>query len=64
MAAMFIKANQLRDRGFPESSIRQMCHMEGSPFFQKVKGGTWWCDSQKFDRWIDVLAKKKEIEYG
>ena len=57
---MIIKANQLRNRGLPESSIRQLCHMEGSPFFQKKAGGTWWVDEVKFDKFLDKLAARKE----
>lgn len=60
MAAMFIKANQLRDRGFPASKIRQMCHMKGSPFFQLSKGGTWWVMEEKFEKFLDTLAKEKD----
>lgn len=58
---MFIKAKDLQAEGFPASTIRQFCHMEGSPFFQKRIGGTWWCEREKFDKWIDKLSKQKEI---
>lgn len=57
---MIIKANKLRDRGLPESSIRQLCHMEGSPFFQKKPGGTWWVSEEKFEKFLDKLAERKE----
>lgn len=60
---MIVKANTLRERGLPDSSIRQLCHMEGSPFFQKKPGGTWWYDEAKFDKFLDKLAERKEI-YG
>ena len=58
---MIIKANKLRDRGLPDSSIRQLCHMEGRPFFQKQAKGTWWVDSEKFDKFLDELAERKEV---
>lgn len=58
---MIIKAIKLRDRGLPDSSIRQLCHMEGSPFFQKKPKGTWWCDTDKFDKFLDELAERKEV---
>jgi hypothetical protein len=61
---MIVKANTLRERGLPDSKIRQLCHMQGSPFFQTSKKGTWWVETNKLDRWFDELAKKKEIEYG
>lgn len=56
---MIIKANKLKDRGLPSSFIRQICHMEGSPFFQKKPKGTWWCDEAKFDKFLDKLAARK-----
>lgn len=55
-----IKANKLTERGLPMSKIRQLCHMQGSPFFQSGKGGTWWCDLEKFDKFLDKLAERKE----
>lgn len=58
---MIIKANKLRDRGLPYSKIRQFCHMKGSPFFQAIEGGTWYVDSDKFDKFLDQLSKKKEV---
>ena len=58
-----VKANSLRNRGLPDSSIRQMCHMVGSPFFQKVAGGTWWVDESKLDKWLDRLAGYKEEKH-
>jgi hypothetical protein len=58
-----IKAISLKERGLPESSIRQLCHMEGSPFFQKKSKGTWWCDEAKLDRFLDKLAQRKEVFY-
>jgi hypothetical protein len=61
---MIIKANKLREQGLPASKIRQMCHMKGSPFFQLSKGGTWWCDENKLERWLDELARQKGREYG
>jgi hypothetical protein len=57
---MIIKANKLRERGLPASKIRQFCHMQGSPFFQSCKGGTWWCETEKFDKFLDKLAKEKD----
>lgn len=57
---MYIKAKELTKRGFPESKVRQFCHMTGSPFFQTAKGGTWYCDEAKFDKWLDTLAERKE----
>ena len=57
---MYIKAKELTKRGFPESTIRQFEHMEGSPFFQKKAGGTWWCSEEKFDKWLDTLSERKE----
>ena len=57
---MIIKANKLRDRGLPESKIRQFCHMQGSPFFQTGKNGTWYVDEIKFDKFLDKLAMEKE----
>lgn len=56
---MYIKARELEQKGFPSSTIRQFCHMEGSPFFQKVAGGTWWVSLEKFERWIEKLAERK-----
>lgn len=58
-----IKANALKERGFPYSTIRQFCHMKGSPFFQKREGGTWWVDEKKLDKFLDKLAERKEV-YG
>lgn len=58
---MFVKAKTLTEKGFPASTIRQFCHMEGSPFFQKAPGGTWWCSEEKFDKWVDKLARNKEV---
>ena len=60
---MIIKANKLRDRGLPSSKIRQLCHMQGSPFFQTTEGGTWYVDTEKFDKFLDRLAERKET-YG
>lgn len=57
---MIIKANKLRDRGLPESKIKQLCHMEGSPFFQVKEKGTWYVDEIKFDKFLDKLAAMKE----
>lgn len=59
-----IKANSLTSRGLEPSTIRRYCHMKGSPFFQEKNGGTWRVDESKFDRWLDELAQRKEIEYG
>ena len=61
---MIIKAKDLRERGLPDSKIRQFCHMSGSPFFQTGKCGTWWVETKKFDAWLDELSRRKEIEYG
>ncbi len=55
-----IKAKHLRDRGFSEPQIRQLCHMYGSPFYQVAKKGTWWVDEDKLDRFLDKLAKEKD----
>ena len=55
-----IKANSLTKRGLEPSFIRQICHMEGSPFFQTKKGGTWRCDLDKLDKFLDKLAERKE----
>jgi hypothetical protein len=60
----YIKANKLVERGLPASKIRQLCHMEGSPFFQSGKGGTWWVSEDKFDRFLDKLAARKETYAG
>ena len=60
---MIIKANKLRDRGLPSSIIRQLCRMQGSPFFQTAEGGTWYVDTEKFDKFLDRLAERKET-YG
>ena len=57
---MIIKANKLTERGLPSSKIRQLCHMQGSPFFQTAKNGTWYCDEAKFDKFLDKLAERKE----
>lgn len=57
---MILKANTLKERGLPESSIRQFCHMEGSPFFQKKPGGTWWYETERFEKFLDKLAKEKD----
>ena len=54
-----IKANSLTARGFEPSFIRALCHMEGSPFFQKKKGATWRVDEDKLDRFLDKLAQEK-----
>lgn len=58
---MIIKANKLREQGLPASKIRQLCHMEGSPFFQAMRGGTWYVDFDKFNRFLDKLAARKEV---
>ena len=60
---MIIKANKLRDRVLPSSKIRQLCRMQGSPFFQTAEGGTWYVDTEKFDKFLDRLAERKET-YG
>lgn len=57
---MIIKAKKLTERGLPASKIRQFCHMEGSPFFQSGKGGTWWVIEEKFEKFLDKLAKEKD----
>ena len=57
---MIVKANTLRERGLPDSKIRQFCHMEGSPFFQTSKKGTWYFDTDRFEKFLDKLAKEKE----
>ena len=54
-----VKANTLTERGLEPSTIRRYCHMQGSPFFQEQKGGTWRVDTDKFDRWLDTLAREK-----
>lgn len=59
-----IKANSLKARGLPYSKIRQLCHMQGSPFFQTAEGGTWYCDEAKLDKFLDKLAERKEINYA
>lgn len=56
---MLIKANELRDRGFPSSKIRQLCHMQGSPFFQTAESGTWYVDEAKLEKFLDKLAERK-----
>lgn len=61
---MIIKANKLRDRGLPSSKIRQLCHMQGSPFFQTAEGGTWYVDEVKLDKFLDKLAARKETYAG
>ncbi|MBO7426223.1 MAG: hypothetical protein J6U23_11155 [Clostridiales bacterium] len=61
---MIVKANTLVSQGLPPTKIKRLCHMKGSPFFQECKGGIWYVDTNKLDRWFDELAKKKEIEYG
>ena len=53
---MIIKANTLKERGLPESKIKQLCHMEGSPFFQTNRNGTWYVDENRFDMFLDKLA--------
>jgi len=58
---MYIKAKELTKRGFPESTIRQFEHMEGSPFFQKKPGGTWWVKLEDFEKWLTTLAERKEV---
>ena len=57
---MIVKANTLRERGLPSSKIRQLCHMEGSPFFQTGKNGTWWVQTEKLEKFLDKLAAMKE----
>ena len=57
---MIIKANTLRERGLPASKIKQLCHMQGSPFFQTGKKGTWWVQEEKLDKFLDKLAANKE----
>ena len=57
---MIIKANKLKERGLPYSKIRQLCRMQGSPFFQIAEGGTWYVDTDKFDKFLDKLAARKE----
>ena len=59
-----IKANSLKARGLPSSKIRQLCHMQGSPFFQTVENGTWWVDETKLDKFLDKLAERKETNYA
>ena len=56
-----IRACSLVDRGLEPSFIRQLCHMQGSPFFQSKPGGTWRVDEEKFDRFLDGLAAEKEF---
>ena len=56
---MIVKAKTLLKKGLPSSKIRQLCHMKGSPFFQTIKGGTWWYEESKFDKWLDQLAEEK-----
>ena len=56
-----VKAVSLTSRGLEPSFIRQLCHMKGSPFFQSKKGGTWRCDLDKLDKFLDKLADKKEV---
>lgn len=58
----YIKANTLTERGFPYSLIKQFCHMEGSPFFQRKKKGTWWCEESKLNKWLDKMAEAKNNE--
>lgn len=60
---MYIKAKELTERGLPMSKIRQLCHMQGSPFFQTAEKGTWYVDPEKFDKFLDKLAERKET-YG
>ena len=57
---MIIKANKLRERGLPSSKIRQLCHMQGSPFFQTAQNGTWYVSEEKLDKFLDKLAERKE----
>ena len=57
---MIVKANTLRERGLPDSKIRQFCHMQGSPFFQTHKNGTWYYETDRFEKFLDKLAKEKE----
>ena len=57
---MIIKANTLRERGLPASKIKQLCHMQGSPFFQTGKKGTWWVQEEKLDKFLDKLEANKE----
>ena len=56
---MIVKANTLRERGLPDSKIRQFCHMQGSPFFQTRKNGTWYYETDRFEKFLDKLAKEK-----
>lgn len=58
-----IKANCLTSRGLEPSLIRRLCHMEGSPFFQTTQNGTWRVDEDKFDKFLDKLAKNKEFVF-
>ena len=59
-----IKATRLTEKGYPYSLVRELCHMEGSPCFQKRDGGTWWVDEDKLDKFLDKLAAKKGAEYA
>ena len=54
-----IKATSLKERGFSRWQIQQLCHMEGSPFYQIIERGAWFVDLVKLDRFLDKLAKEK-----
>lgn len=55
-----IKARSLTERGYPEHLIKQMCHMAGSPFFQRVPGGIWYVKEERLEQFLDELAERKE----
>ena len=59
-----IKATKLRERGFSRCQIQQLCRMEGSPFYQITERGSWWCDTDKLDKYLDRLAREKETING
>lgn len=56
-----IKAIDLKKRGFSRCQIQQLCRMEGSPFYQITERGHWWVDPDKLDRYLDRLAREKEV---
>lgn len=58
-----VSIKTLKEKGFTDWKIRQLCHMKGSPFFQAYPGGKWQVDEKKLDKFLDKLAERKEV-YG
>jgi hypothetical protein len=54
-----IKTKDLKEMGYTDYAIRQMCRMKGSPFYQLAGLGDWRADKQEFLAWQESLAERK-----